>query len=99
MKIIKHLQDSGREIILLSFREILAFAGNCLEVIGKTDSGADQEVLAISSTAIQSMDNTKIEQLKKHLKLAPVDVSTIEHIGGGGIRCMLAGVHLGTHSS
>ena len=80
---------------MLNFREILVFAGNCLEVVGKTDSGVDQDVLAISSTAIKSLDNTKVEQLKKHLKLAPVDVSTIEHIGGGGIRCMIAGVHLG----
>ena len=84
---------------MLNFREILAFAGNCLEVVGKTDSGVDQDVLAISSTAIKSLDNTKVEQLKKHLKLAPVDVSTIEHIGGGGIRCMIAGVHLGSKLS
>ena len=84
---------------MLNFREILAFAGNCLEVVGKTDSGVDQDVLAISSTAIKSLDNTKVEQLKKHLKLAPVDVSTIEHIGGGGIRCMIAGVHLGSKCS
>ena len=83
---------------MLNFREILAFAGNCLEVVGKTDSGVDKDVLAISSTAIKCMDDTKIEQLKKHLKLAPVDVSTIEHIGGGGIRCMIAGIHLSSKS-
>ena len=81
---------------MLNYREILAFAGNCLEVVGKTESGVEQDVLAISSTAIKSMDNTKVEQLKKHLKLVSVDVSTIEHIGGGGIRCMLAGIHLGS---
>ena len=81
---------------MLNFGEILAFAGNCLELVGKTDSGVDQDVLAISSTALKCMDKIKVNKLKKHLKLAPVDVSTIEHIGGGGIRCMLAGIHLGS---
>ena len=81
-------------MVLLTFEEVLGFAGNCLEVVGKTDSGNEQLVLAISTTALKSLESQKVQTLEKHLKLAPVDVSTIEHIGGGGIRCMLAGVHL-----
>ena len=81
-------------MILLSFEEVLGFAGNCLEVVGITDSGHEQLILAISTTALKSLENRKVEKLEKHLKLAPVEVSTIEYIGGGGIRCMLAGVHL-----
>ena len=79
---------------MLSFREILGFAGNCLELVGKADSKDEQLVLAISSTALKSLDKIKVETLEKHLKLAPVNVNTIEHVGGGGIRCMIAGVHL-----
>ena len=80
---------------MLSFREILGFAGNCLELVGSTtDSKDEQLVLAISSTALRSLDKIKVEKLEKHLKLAPVNVNTIEHVGGGGIRCMIAGVHL-----
>ena len=79
---------------MLSFQEILGFAGNCLELIGKTDSNEEQLVLAISSTALKSLDKMNIEKLEKHLILAPVNIETIEHIGGGGIRCMMAGVHL-----
>ena len=81
---------------MLNYREIRAFAGNCLEVVGKTDSGIEQNVLAISSTAMKCIEKMKLETIEKHLKLVPVDVSTIEHVGGGGIRCMLAGVHLRT---
>ena len=92
--VVEHLQSSGRDIIVLSLMEILGFAGNCLELVGKTDLGKEQLVLAISQTALKSLDSKKIQRLKKHLKIASIDVSNIEHVGGGGIRCMLAGVHL-----
>ena len=92
--IVDHLQGSGRDIIVLSFKEILGFAGNCLELVGKSESEKDHLVLAISKTALKSLDRKKIQRLEKHLKIASIDVSNIEHVGGGGIRCMLAGVHL-----
>ena len=92
--IVEYLQSSERDIITLSFKEILGFAGNCLELVGKTDSEGEHLVLAISQTALKSLDSKKIQRLKKHLKIASIDVSNIEHVGGGGIRCMLAGVHL-----
>ena len=92
--ILERLQSSGRDIIVLSFTEILGFAGNCLELVGKTESEKEQLVLAISKTALKSLDRKKILKLEKHLKIASIDVSNIEHVGGGGMRCMLAGVHL-----
>ena len=92
--ILERLQSSGRDIIVLSFKEILGFAGNCLELVGKSESEKDHLVLAISKTALKSLDRKKIQRLEKHLKIASIDVSNIEHVGGGGIRCMLAGVHL-----
>ena len=92
--ILERLQSSGRDIIVLSFKEILGFAGNCLELVGKSESEKDHLVLAISKTALKSLDRKKIQILEKHLKIASIDVSNIEHVGGGGIRCMLAGVHL-----
>lgn len=79
---------------MLSFKEILGFAGNCLELVGRTDSEKQHLLLAVSKTALKSLDKKKIHILEKHLKIASIDVSNIEHVGGGGIRCMLAGVHL-----
>ena len=72
----------------------MGFAGNCLELVGKNETGSDQLLLAISSKALKSLEQKKVEKLKAYLNLVEIEVYTIEHIGGGGIRCMLAGVHL-----
>ena len=53
-------------------------------------------VLAISHTAVQSLRFSNLASLQKHLRFIEVTVDTIEAIGGGGIRCMLAGVHFTT---
>ena len=52
--------------------------------------------MAISHTAVQSLRVSNLASLQKHLRFIEVTVDTIEAIGGGGIRCMLAGVHLTT---
>ena len=39
------------------------------------------------------MRPSNLASLQRHLKFLEVKVNTIEDIGGGGIRCMLAGVH------
>ena len=72
----------------------MGFAGNCLELVGKNEAGSEQLILALSTKALDSLEEKKLEKLRAHLKLVAIDVGTIEHIGGGGIRCMLAGVHM-----
>ena len=93
-KILRLLSDSNREIIDLSFPEVLGFAGNCLELVGRNETGSEELLLALSAKALQSLEKANIEKLKDYLKLVSIDVGTIEHIGGGGIRCMLAGIHM-----
>ena len=93
-KILRLLSDSKREIIDLSFPEVLGFAGNCLELVGRNETGSEELISALSAKALQSLEKTNIEKLKDYLKLVSIDVGTIEHIGGGGIRCMLAGIHM-----
>ena len=93
-KILGLLNNSKREIIHLSFPEVLGFAGNCLELVGRNETGSEELVLALSAKALQSLEEKNVEKLKDYLKLVSIDVGTIEHIGGGGIRCMLAGIHM-----
>ena len=91
------LRESGKEVVLLSFQEIGGFAGNCLELVGSADYKNDNNlILAISTKAMSSLSRKNIHQLEKRLRLVKINVNTIEHVGGGGIRCMLAGVHLVT---
>ena len=86
----RELKSSGREIIYLSFEEVQKFAGNCLELRTRNE----EKVLAISHTAVQGLRLSNLATLQKHLRFIEVNIDTIESIGGGGIRCMLAGVHL-----
>lgn len=87
-RLIERFQQSGKEIIELSYQQICQFAGNALEL--KTPNG---NILAMSTTAFNSLTESQIQIIENHVKIVPIDVSTIE-LAGGSIRCMLAGIHL-----
>jgi hypothetical protein len=65
------------------------FAGNVLELTTPKST-----LIALSSTALYSFDPAQRRVLEELAQLVPVPVPTIEHIGGGGVRCMLAEIHL-----
>jgi hypothetical protein len=85
------LEDSGREIVELSLAQMSSFAGNMLEVAGASDSS----VLAMSAAAHASLTSMQLETLARHTKtIVAAPIPTIERIGGGSLRCMLAEIHL-----
>ena len=84
--VVQYLQLGNRTIINLSYDEMLNFCGNCLEV--------GDNCLAISKRAFDSLTEDHRAEIQKFLKPIVVDLSTIENVGGGGFRCMLAGVYL-----
>lgn len=83
------LRASGREIIEISLAQMQAFAGNMLELAPPGTS-----VIALSGTAWGSLDARQRRALEKHGQVLAVDIPVIERFGGGGVRCMLAEVHL-----
>ena len=85
------LKSTGREILWLSHAEMMAFAGNCLELRTRQEQ---ELVLAISHTAVKALSPLNLAALQRQLRLIEVHIPTIEAVGGGGVRCMLAGVHL-----
>jgi len=89
-RVVKEMRASGREVLLLSMEEMKAYAGNCLEL--QTRYG--ELVLAISATATKGLSAENLASLQRHLRFLEVTVPTVEKHGGGGIRCMLAGIHL-----
>ena len=91
MAVTKELRSTGRQLLYLSHDEIKGFAGNCLELRTRHE----ELILAISDTAVKAMRASNLMALKGHLRLVVANVPTIEKVGGGGIRCMLAGIHLG----
>jgi hypothetical protein len=83
------LKDSGHEIILIDRQQMLNFAGNVLEL-----NPPGGRVLALSTTAAASLDAGQHAALEAYARLLPMSIPWIERLGGGGIRCMLAEIHL-----
>lgn len=89
--IVEMLRSGGRAIVALSYAQMQSFAGNMLEL--RTQDGA--YVVAMSETARATLSTEQasiIEQGAGPIVSSPI--STIERLGGGSVRCMLAEVHL-----
>jgi len=78
----------NREIIDISFEEMEGFCGNVINVKNKED----ETVVIMSKCAEQSFSKKNAETLKQNYKIAPVGIPTIEKVGGGSARCMVAEV-------
>ena len=85
------LRASGREIIEISPAQMHEFAGNLLEL-----APAGTNVIALSTTAWRSLDAGQRRALERHGGILAADIPVIERCGGGGVRCMLAEIHLPT---
>ena len=88
--IINSLQQSHREIIAISFGQMNNFAGNMLELKSKTG----ENLLVMSERAFKSLNDNQINTLKKYCKIIFSALPTIENIGGGSARCMIAEIYL-----
>lgn len=84
------LQSAGKTIVVISFEQMNAFAGNMLQL--KSKSG--ESLLVMSETAFLSLKEAQIEVLEKYAKLIYAPLNTIETNGGGSARCMMAEVFL-----
>jgi hypothetical protein len=87
--VVAKLRATDHEIVEISLEQMGRFAGNLLEL-----AGARGPLIALSTTAWGSLVPAQRQALERHGEILTVDVPTIERIGGGGVRCMLAEVHL-----
>jgi hypothetical protein len=84
------LERSGKALLDLSPAQVAEFAGNVLFVAG----GGRSPVVAVSRRAWASLTRPQRQLLELHATPVPCAVETIEHVGGGGVRCMLAEIFL-----
>lgn len=82
------LTKTGHEIIDISFEQMNHFAGNMLAL--KTN--ANKSILALSQSSFDILTSEQIATIEKYSELLPLAVHTIETIGGGSARCMIAEV-------
>jgi len=88
-QLVESLTKSGHEIVDITFEQLNNFAGNMLEL--KTKNG--KTILAMSQSAYNSLDSSQKTALEKFTEIVPLSIKTIETIGGGSVRCMIAEVY------
>lgn len=89
-KLLEKFKVTNKEIIEISFDQMLAFAGNMLQV--RNDVG--DTFLVMSEQAFGSLTKDQISRMEKHTNILHSAIDTIEKYGGGSARCMMAEVFL-----
>jgi hypothetical protein len=84
------LDRTDRTLITVDYEQMRQFACNLIELKGRDGS----PVIALSSTARKGFLPDQLRQLESFGELLDVDIPTIEAVGGGSVRCMIADVHL-----
>ena len=84
--LIGSLEKSGKKIIELTEDQIHQFAGNVLEL----QSVSGNRLLAMSSTAYYALTDSQKEEISSKLTMVHSPLPTIERLGGGSARCMMA---------
>src|SRR6476660_10286616 len=89
----ERLTVNGRKVVELTEDQIREFAGNAVELCGRTPAGKRRYVMAMSARAQRSLRPDQVAAIEESCEIVSVDIPTIE-LAGGSVRCMIAGVHL-----
>lgn len=91
--VLGRLRASGREVLEIGQGEIAQFAGNMLELGTWDEALGDSRVLVMSETARRCLAPDIYARLSGCTDaVLAVPIPTIERLGGGSVRCMLAEV-------
>jgi len=88
--LIRSLTETGHEIVPLTYQQIENFSGNALEVCN--DKG--EKFLIVSKSGYDSLTEEQKAVIEQSDEILPMPLETIETIGGGSARCMIADVRL-----
>ncbi|WP_124980078.1 citrulline utilization hydrolase CtlX [Nonlabens xiamenensis] len=87
---LRHLKEDGKEIIAITEEQVSAFAGNMMQV--HNEEG--KRFLVMSDQAYRSLAQDQINRLERYNEIIHPSINTIETLGGGSVRCMMAEVFL-----
>jgi hypothetical protein len=79
----------GRTLIEVEYEQMQSFACNLIELKGRGGPA-----IALSSAARRSYRPEQLRVLEHFGELVDADIPTIEAVGGGSLRCMVADIHL-----
>ena len=89
-KLTQLFKASKRTLINIDFKQMGRFAGNMLEVRG----AKGKNFLVLSKKSFKVLTDAQKKKIEKKCKLLPMNIKTIETIGGGSVRCMMAEIFL-----
>lgn len=89
-----HVMDmlgaTGHAVVDISQDQVERFCGNVLEL----ESFYGEQVMVMSTGAHDAFSQAQREVMLEHTaRLVHADISTIEKVGGGGVRCTIAELH------
>jgi len=82
--------QTNKEVITISQDQLNHFAGNMLQVFDMHE----KPHLIMSEQAHASLHPAQVKSLEKYNPILPISIPTIEALGGGSTRCMMAEIHL-----
>ena len=88
--VLEGLVVGGRDVVEITLDQMASFAGNMIEL----RDGEGNPLVVMSQSAHESLTQSQLDRLSAQGKIIPVPVPTIEAIGGGSVRCMIAEVFL-----
>jgi hypothetical protein len=88
--LVNSLESTGKQIIDISEEQVNHFAGNMLAL----NNTHDKQFMVMSAAALQSLDDDQLVIINEHYEIIASAIDTIEALGGGSARCMMAEVFL-----
>ena len=84
--LVEQFKTTQKEIVNISFEQMDHFCGNMLQVKNKNGD----YFLVMSTQAFNHLDADQVKRLQTFQPIIHSDISTIETLGGGSARCMMA---------
>ncbi len=92
--LVNTLKETGKKVIEITEVQKERFAGNMLNVANKEG----KEYCVMSAAAFSALRPDQIEAIEKHATILYSSLDTIEALGGGSARCMMAEIFLPKNS-
>ncbi len=88
--VLEELGRDGGEVVVIDTAEMNGFAGNLLPLSAR--GGAS--LIAMSEAALRALLPDTRRRIESHGSIVAAPIPTIERLGGGSVRCMLAEIFL-----
>ncbi|MCS4433289.1 citrulline utilization hydrolase CtlX [Aquiflexum gelatinilyticum] len=90
LKVQQYLEKTGKKMIPITAKQKFQFAGNMLEI----QNNKGEKFTVMSDSAFQSLGDVQINTIRRYSEIIIPKIPTIEKIGGGSVRCMMAEIFL-----